>query len=381
MKTVTASDVRRLLDHREQPCVSVYMTTDAFRSGGQADRTRLRQLLRQAAQKLGQRHPRRDVERLLLPLAERVTAAWPPRGRGIALLASPTMSLGLELPVPVPDVAVVASTFHTKPLVSYLDRNRHFYLLTLSERVVRLLEGTAEQLTDVTAAAIPEPLRSASEPDRGRAEPYAGVHGAAGGRAMARRGQDEPLQARKARLRRWFSAVERAVVSHMRETEAPLVLAGVRTHQALFRSLSGYAWILERGLDGNVDRLTERELHERAWPILLEEQAELEREAATHYRTSRAAGRATDVLTEAILAAGSGRVRLLLHQEGSHLWGRMDPDTGAFVLRAGAADTRPGDSDLIDDLCELTLARGGHVLEMSPARMPTDVPVAAVLRY
>jgi hypothetical protein len=151
----------------------------------------------------------------------------------------------------------------------------------------------------------------------------------------------------------------------------------VRAHQALFRSLSGYAWIVERGLDGNVDRLTERELHARAWPILLEEQAELEREAAAHYRSSRAAGRATDVLAEVIVAAGGGRVRLPLHREGSHLWGRMDPETGAFVLRDGQAETGPGDSDLIDDLCELTLARGGHVLEMSPARMPTDVPVAA----
>lgn len=380
MKTVTANDVRRLLEHREQPCVSVYMTTDAVRSGGSADRARLRHLLRDAARKLGQHHHRRDVDRLLLPLAERVKEAWPPRGRGIALLSSPAMSLGLELPVTVPDVAVVASTFHTKPLVSYLDRNRHFYVLTLSVRSARLLEGTAEQLTDVTAAALPAPLRSGPQL-AGRSEPYVGVHGGAGGRATERRGQDESLELRKGRLRRWLAALEQAVVSRVRESEAPLVLAGVRAHQALFRSLSGYASIVERGLDGNVDRLTERELHARAWPILLEEQAELEREAAAHYRSSRAAGRATDVLAEVIVAVGRGRVRLLLHREGSHLWGRMDPETGAFVLRDGQAETGSGDSDLIDDLCELTLARGGHVLEMSPARMPTDVPVAAVLRY
>jgi hypothetical protein len=111
------------------------------------------------------------------------------------------------------------------------------------------------------------------------------------------------------------------------------------------------------------------------------EQAELESEAAAHYHAFKTVGKATDVLAEIIVAVASGRVRLLLHREGTHLWGRMDPETGAFVLRAGHAETLPGDSDLIDDLCEMTLSRGGHVLEVTPERMPTDVPVAAVLRY
>jgi hypothetical protein len=371
MKTVTTHDVRQLLEHREQPCVSVYMTTDAARPGGPADRTRLVNLLRHAAQKLEQRHPRREVERLLLPVVEHVHEAWPPRGRGIALLRSPGMNVGFHLPVAVPDVAVVASTFHTKPLLSYIDRNRHYFVLTLSERSVRLLEGTVERLVDVTAEVIPERLRAPARRD-----------GAAGeGRAPERRDQQEAEQARKGRLRQRFLELEEAVIPHVRQTSAPLVLAGVRSHQATFRTLSGYAWILARGLDGNVDRLSEHDLHAQVWPLVRAEQAELEGEAAAHYHAFRAVGKATDVLAEVILAAGSGRVRLLLHREGTHLWGRMDPDTGAFVLRPGQAETLPGDSDLIDDLCELTLVRGGHVLEVAPPRMPTDVAVAALLRY
>jgi hypothetical protein len=82
-----------------------------------------------------------------------------------------------------------------------------------------------------------------------------------------------------------------------------------------------------------------------------------------------------------IAAAGDGRVRLLLHREGAHLWGRMDAERGTFVLRAGEEDLEPGDSDLIDDLGELTLVKGGDVVEIAPERMPTDIPVAAILRY
>lgn len=381
MKTVTTRDVRWLIEHREDPCVSVYMTTDPVRPGGPADRVRLRNLLRDAARKLGQVHDRRVVEELLVPVAEKVRASWPPQGRAIALLRSPDVNLGFQLPVEVPEVAVVASTFHTKPLVSYLDRNRHFFVLTLAEKSARLLEGTVEQLVDVTADAIPAELR-AEQCLRRRSEPYVGVHGAASpGRTMERRGQDEPKQARKDRLRRWFTALDEAVVEHLRPTEAPLVLAGVRAHRALYGSVSAYPWVLDGGIDGNVDRLAVHELHALAWPLVRRHQTEIESEAAVEYLVAQGAGKASDVLADVIAAVADGRVRVLLHREGAHLWGRMDPNRAHFVLREDGAEIQPGDSDLIDDLCEMALVRGGDAVEVAPERMPTDVPIAAILRY
>ncbi len=150
------------------------------------------------------------------------------------------------------------------------------------------------------------------------------MHGvAAPGRTMERRGQDEPEQARKDRLRRWFVALDEAVVEHLRPTEAPLVLAGVRAHRALYGSVSEYPWLLDGGIDGNVDRLAARELHALAWPLVGRHQTEIESEAAVQYLAAEGAGKANDVLTDVIAAAAAGRVRLLLHREGAHLWGRM----------------------------------------------------------
>lgn len=381
MMTVTTSDVRKLIEHRGEPCVSVYMSTDPVWPGGPSDRVRLRNLLRDAARRLAVAHPRRAVERLLVPVAERVRASWPPRGRGIALLRSPELDLGFQLPVEVPDLAVVAPTFHTKPLLAYLDRSQHFYVLALAGTTVRLLDGTAERLVDVTAAAIPASLGQ-EEPDPRRAERVVGAPGGAtAGPAMQRRAQDDRDRARRSRLRSRFAAVDDAVGAFLRPAEAPLVLAGVRAERELYRSVSRYPRIVEEGLDGDVARLAAHELHAQAWPIVCAEQAALERDAALHYLAFLRAGQATDVLSEVIAAAGEGRVRLLLHREGAHLWGRMDAGRGTFVLRSSKAETAAGDSDLIDDLCELTLARGGDVMELAPERMPTEVPVAAVLRY
>ncbi len=380
MMNVTTGEVRKLVEHRGSPCVSVYMTTDPVWPGGPADKVRLRNLLREAARRLARAHEPEEIEQLLVPVAERVRERWPPNGRGIALLRSPDVNVSFDLPVEVPDLAVVAPTFHTKPLVAYLDRNQHFFVLALADRSVRLLEGGAEGLVDVTAETIP--ARLAGGPPEPQKERYVGVHGStAAGRAAERRGGKDAEHARKARRRRWFAELDAVVTARLRPSEAPLVLAGVREHQALYRTVSGYSRILEKGIEGNAERLPERELHARAWPLVCAEQAEIERAAATHWLSFRGAGMATDVLAEVIAAAGDGRVRLLLHREGAHLWGRMDAELGTFVLRAGEEDLEPGDSDLIDDLCELTLVKGGDVVEIAPERMPTEVPIAAILRY
>lgn len=347
MMTVTVDHVRKLFEHRAQPCVSVYMSTDAVCPGGPADKVRLRNLLRDAALRLARVHHAGAVEQLLGPVVEKVQQAWPPRGRGIALLRSPDVNVGFELPVEVPDVAVVAPTFHTKPLLGYLDRDRPFFVLALEERSVRLLEGNAAGLADVTMDAFPPELASSAH----------------GGR------------------RRWYAALDEAVRSYLGPAEAPLVLAGAREHQALYRLVSGFSRILWDGVEGDVTRLSDRALHQQAWPIVCGDQAEVERQAAMHWLSFRDAGMATDVLSDVMVAAAGGRVRLLLHREDTHLWGQMDAARGSFVLRPSEAELEPGDSDLIDDLCELTLVQGGDVVEVAADRMPTELPVAAILRY
>jgi hypothetical protein len=231
---LSKSEVRKLDRHRARPCVSVYMALDAVWPGGPSDRARLAALLRKAARALARELDPAAVDRLLLPVVERVREEWSPHGRGIALFRSPELQRGYELPVDVPDLAVVAPSFDTRPLEAYL--------------------------------ACPE-------------------------------------------------------------------------------------------------------------------QIEAERRAVDRYLHLREASQATDAFGEVIEAAAEGRVRVLLRREDAQVWGRIDAERGSFVVRDGRAELQPGDADIIDELCALTLERGGEVVRVSPERMPTELPVAAILRY
>jgi hypothetical protein len=61
------------------------------------------------------------------------------------------------------------------------------------------------------------------------------------------------------------------------------------------------------------------------------------------------------------------------------VWGRMDPASGELDLPAQRRSEQ--DDDVLDDVAEAVLARGGDVLSLEPARMPSKSPVAATLRW
>jgi hypothetical protein len=105
---------------------------------------------------------RRAVDALLVPIAERAAQEWPD-SRSVAFLRSRETSATFALPVDVPDLAIVSSTFHTKPLVSLHDRGDRFILVAIGEGVARMYEGTPDALVRVDDMLPKGAMPSASE--------------------------------------------------------------------------------------------------------------------------------------------------------------------------------------------------------------------------
>jgi hypothetical protein len=143
--------------------------------------------------------------------------------------------------------------------------------------------------------------------------------------------------------------------------------------------MCGYPHLLEDGIEGNVEYARLSEIYERAWPIVAAYESDLSSTALAQYASARAAGRAIGGLQTVAHAAARGRVRLLLHGEAVHVWGYLDPVTGDCRVHERQQDAE--DADVLDDICEMVLLRGGDVVEVPRDRMPDSSPIAAVLRY
>ena len=145
--------------------------------------------------------------------------------------------------------------------------------------------------------------------------------------------------------------------------------------------MSRYPHVLDVGIEGNVDHLRPAEIDRLAWPIVVEHEAHREASAVAQYVAARTSGKTSDHLADVARAVVEGRVRVLLHAEGAHVWGHLDRKTGECQLDGTSEVNRRARADVIDDLCELTLLRGGDVVEVAPVRMPSVSPVAAIHRY
>jgi len=75
----------------------------------------------------------------------------------------------------------------------------------------------------------------------------------------------------------------------------------------------------------------------------------------------------------------AGRVRELLVADSANLWGVLHRASGEVELHEDGPRAR--DDDVLDDLAEAVLLRGGEVLTLNRERMPNRSPVAAILRW
>lgn len=340
MKTVTISGVREILGARGNPAVSIYMSVDQRRPGGPGDRARLHDLISRASELLSGAHDRDEIDALLVPIAERARGEWP-EAAALAFLRSRRVDAAFALPIEAPDLAVVGPTFHVKPLLDALDGHKRFFMLVLAEREARLLDGTGEG-----SIAIEGTLAATGEA------------GPTGAQALA--------------------AIDEGVRTILRDNGAPLVLVGPERLRSLYRSVSRYEWLLPDEIDADVEQVHAADLRPAAQALVSAHRAAVESEAVLQLISAEATGSASDDLERVARAAIAGKVRLLIHRRGAHVWGRLDPATGACTVRG--VQREAGDVDVVDDLCELTLLSGGDVVEVTPERMPSDAPVAAIIK-
>jgi hypothetical protein len=163
------------------------------------------------------------------------------------------------------------------------------------------------------------------------------------------------------------------------DVRAPLVIAGAAPLLPLFREVSGTAGAGAGFVEGAVDDVGIEELHARTLPEARKALDARDEDLVAEFRGQLGRGLAADILTRVAEAAVVGRVRRLLVADGRPLFGRVDRTTGEVTLHAG--QTGPQDDDVLDDLAEIVLARGGEVVVLDPPKMPDETAAVATFRW
>lgn len=372
-----------ILAQHDAPCLSLYQPTHRTHPDNVQDPIRFRNLVKTLTQSLQQRYPDREIEPLLKPLHAMSGDVdfWNHAFDGLAVLAAPDFFRAYKLQRPVPELAVVADSFHAKPLMRIMQSADRYQVLGLNRREARLFEGNRDHLDEIDLAPeVPRTLDAALDRDPER-EPAIRTFGPIRGeRTMGRHGASDVKQdGIRADTEQFFRAVDRGVLEyHSRPTGLPLLLAALPEHHHLFREVSQNPNLLDATIDVDPDGVTVDDLCSRAWEKV--QPHYLARLGGTVDRFNAAAPRqqATADLADAARAAVAGRIDTLLLDAGRQVPGRMDAASGAITFGKLEA---PDVDDLLDDLGERVLATGGEVVVVPTERMPTDSGLAAIYRF
>ncbi|MGE5177105.1 MAG: hypothetical protein ACM3JJ_12125 [Hyphomicrobiales bacterium] len=376
VRSFRADDLAGLLQSQPAPCITITLPTHRRHPEWKQDPVRFRAQIAEA-EALLRSGPVRNGAELIAPLRKLLDEPfWEYALDGLIVFVSGAHRAAYRIPMPVPDRVVVADRFHTKSLFRLLHLDRRYYVLALSQNQVALYEGTRSGAGPVDLGGVPRSLREAlGVPDFDRSISTTG--GRAAGSVFHGRGPGR--EETKDSLARYFRAIDRGLREHLRDETAPLLLAAVKYYHPIYREGNTYPHLLPEGIEGNFERESPERIHEAAWPIVDRTFAERVAEWAGRFRALVGTGRAVDRLEDVAAAAVHGRVRGVLAAEGETLWGLLDPATGAVTRHE--RQMGPDDGDLLGDVCEEAYKRGADVLVVPREAMPSDSPIAAILRF
>jgi len=380
---LTIDSLAELASVRQGPCLSLYQPTHRHRPDNQQDPIRFRNLVKEMETSLRKDYPDVDVQTLLEPFQTLAHDRdfWNHTLDGLAVLGSPSLLRVFQLQRRVAELAIVADSFHTKPLRRFLQSSGRYQILGLSLRSIRLLEGDRNVLDEIDPdPGVPRTIKEAlgyelTDPHQTVAS-YGGVgrgstpmHHGHGGR------KDEV----DSDTDRFFRAVDRAVLEHhSRPSGLPLLLAALPEHHHPFRQISQNPFLMVEGLTSNPDSLSIDQLRERAWQVI-EPQYQSRLAALTEeFAVASSNGLGSDDLAQVAQATAAGRVATLLIESDRQIAGRLDGATG----RVEVADlSDPKVDDLLDDLGEIVEQMGGRVVVVQAEQMPGQTGLAAIYRH
>jgi len=371
-----------LLADREPPCLSLYQPTHRAYPERQQDPIRFRNLVKELEFSLKQQYANRDIAPILRPfqaLAED-TPFWNYARDGLAVFAADDLFKVYRLQRPVHELAVVANSFHTKPLVRVLQSADRYHVLGLSRGEAKLYEGNRYALDEVALPqSFPQQAEEVIGEREGEPERKTRAYGRAGTGATTRHGTSTREDERDRDAERFFRSVDEAVTTqYSRPAGVPLILAALPENHHRFRSLSRNPALLADGLDVYPATLSSEDLRDRAWQIMLPHYVERLNIMVERFGAADANGLGARDAADIARASAAGRVATLLIESDRVIPGQFDRDSGAIQF---APLDNPRIDDLLDDLGEDTLRRGGEVIMVPRERMPTDTGLAAIFRF
>lgn len=384
MELLTKELIQELLSADQAPCLSLYMPTHQKHPENLQDIILFKNLVHQMEESLMQKYSSIEVQKYLEPVKALLNNndIWNHTLDGLAVFSADGIFKVVRLHKSVEELAIVADSFHTKPLRQYLQSVDHFHVLGLTLHDIRLFEGNRHSLSEVeltadTPKTITEALGDELTGKHTTVDSYGGIGGESSPMHHGHGGKKEETEKD---AERYFRVVAGAIYEHYSKPSGwPLILAALPEHHSLFQKVNKNPLLLPKGIAINPSSVSPDTLAKMAWEIM-EPEYNLKLETLVdRFEQARANGKGCDDYKEVAVAAVEGRVDTLLVEADRIIAVRV---TNLVTGNTQKKDlSNPKVDDLLDDLGEFVIKMGGQLMVLPTDKMPSETGLAAIYRY
>ena len=387
MDILNADGLKSLMGFHKEPCVSIYLPTHRKGSEVEQDPIRFKNLLREAEKEMEKKGLRSSqIDEILKPAYNLVGDVnfWNHQSDGLAFFMCEGEHQYYRLATSFKPLIYVHNRYYIKPLLPVLSGNEQYLVLALSQKNLRLFQGSREGLSEVELRNVPTSyeeahqfdvpekslqFHSGTESTQGQGDRAAIFHGHGVGMDDAKR---------KKNILRYFQMVDDGLDKVIKNESVPMVLAGLEYLIPIYKEANSYSNLAKEIIEQNVDDLSEKELHEKAWGIMGSELNKKMTSARQKYSDLKDAEKKSNDLEAIVKAAYNGRVdSLFISEDGDHYWGKFDGDSQSVEIHNSKEDD---DEDLLDLAAVHTLLNKGTVYTVEEEKLPGET-VSAIFRY
>jgi len=380
MQLLSKEFIQELQTIDQEPCLSLYMPTHRSHPEKQQDPIRYKNLLKELEESLLQKYSASEVKKYMEPMEALMNDdnLWNHTSNGLAIFSATGFIKVVGLPVSVDELAMVADSFHTKPLRQYLQSTDRYHILGLSLKEIRLFEGNRHTLVEVELNAFTPNLDADAAGEELTNSLSIGDSGAENSNMHNDAGNKKDEEEKDAE--QFFRTVANVIYErYSKPTGWPLILAALPDHHSLFQKVNKNPLLLSKSIAINPTSVSTDKLVNLAWEIMEPEYLQKLDSFVSRFEQARANGKGSDEIKEVATAAVEGRVDTLLIEADRMIAIRI---TNLVTGNTQKKDlSNPKVDDLLDDMGELVIKMGGQVMVLPTEKMPSETGLAAIFRY
>ncbi len=380
MNHLTKQNVHKLIDKTLTPCISIYLPTEKAGKDVMKGKILLKNLLRDAENfHIEQGKQEIDMKSILKPAYELAedTLFWQNCDDGLALFISQDTFEYYKMPIKFQDKVTVADNFQIIPLLSVLTNNKDFYILSLSQKKIRLFQGNSFDIEEIDLKDLPTNLEDAlmiDDPDR-QLQSHAGssnssqsiFHGHGGG-----------SEDNKNNVVRFMQKISDDIQNYMPYKDIPLITAGVEYINSIYRETNKYPNLLKDTIEGSPDNMKPKELRDKAQEIVDNYYKKTIQGITDKFNDIKDKGNGSEIVSDIIAASYHGRISDLVLSSDVESWGLFDSNT---QITNFMDKHLPESQDMLNIAAINTLKSSGNVYVLHKDDLPDNHSQFALFRY